>query len=420
MATLLTLRLPPNTLFGIDLLSLNTSKKFYGISGVPPGWHFVFTGATASLSIRHGFWFHVPVPVHGCLLVRIWDREKEELVAVEEAQELEDWRQRLIAEGGRWARENLMPFRQSAATTIPINTVATEDGLQSYNDSYYPALVRHISASLLSRITSATFTLLSTSCGAQDREHIPGLTAAEVATTLGTEKEAELVFLGIELQRTWREGAVGRERTEGARDRSWALSEVVRQSQIKFSRDEESTVGWGSEVLGEVEFCFLMTVLLANFSCLEEWKRILELVLTCQSIISEQEKFFCEFIRLLGQQLKRCEDVEGGLFDFSDDTSGGGAGAGGGFLRSLIQKFKRALDEAFSATEGEDIKREMKTLEGWLNEELGWELSDNFVRRGMLELEDGEQIEVEIGEMEGEDERGEFAPVVVDLGEQVV
>ena len=58
----------------------------------------------------------------------------------------------------------------------------------------------------------------------------------------------------------------------------------------------------------------------------------------------------------------------------------------------------------------------MKTLEGWLKEELGWELNDNFVRRGLLELEDGEQVEVEAGEMEEEDERGEFAPLVVDLG----
>ena len=416
MATLLTLCLPPNTLLGIDLLSLNTSKQFHGISGIPPGWHFVFTGATASLSIRHGFWFLVPA--HGCLLLRTWDTEKEELV-VEEAPKLEEWRQRLGVDGGRWARENLMSYRQSA-TTISEPPPTIGDELLDCQDSLFPTLISHVSPPLLSRITSGTFTLSSTSCGAQDREHIPGLSAAEVATTLGTEEEAELVYLGIELQRTWREGAIGRERTEGARDRSWALNEVVRQNQSKLDRDEESETIWGKVVLGEMEFCFLMILLLANYSCLEEWKRVLELVLTCQSIVSEREDFFCDFIRILGRQLKRCEDVEGGLFDFSDDTNspGAGAGVGGGFLRSLLKKFKRTLDEIFSETGGENIKEEMKTLEEWLNEELGWELSDNFVRKGLLELEDGEQMEVEAVEMEGEDERGEFAPViVVDLGE---
>ena len=59
---------------------------------------------------------------------------------------------------------------------------------------------------------------------------------------------------------------------------------------------------------------------------------------------------------------------------------------------------------------------EMKALEGFLRSEYGWELSDDFVRRGMLELEDGEQVEMEMDEMEAEDERGEYAPVIVDLG----
>ena len=35
----------------------------------------------------------------------------------------------------------------------------------------------------------------------------------------------------------------------------------------------------------------------------------------------------------------------------------------------------------------------------------------------MLELEDGEQIEVQISGADEEDETGEYAPVVVDLGE---
>ena len=65
--------------------------------------------------------------------------------------------------------------------------------------------------------------------------------------------------------------------------------------------------------------------------------------------------------------------------------------------------------------EGDGVKEELKGLEVWLRSEYGWELSDDFVRRGMLELEDGEMVEMDMEEMEGEDERGEYAPVVVDL-----
>ncbi|KAK0508837.1 hypothetical protein JMJ35_009113 [Cladonia borealis] len=73
------------------------------------------------------------------------------------------------------------------------------------------------------------------------------------------------------------------------------------------------------------------------------------------------------------------------------------------------------VEEVFEEGEGEDVKEEMEALEGFLRREYGWELGDEFVRRGMLQLDDGEMVEMEMEEMEGEDERGEYAPVVVDL-----
>ncbi|MCJ1392206.1 hypothetical protein MMC18_005073 [Xylographa bjoerkii] len=57
----------------------------------------------------------------------------------------------------------------------------------------------------------------------------------------------------------------------------------------------------------------------------------------------------------------------------------------------------------------------MQELEMWLKAEWRWELSDSWVRRGMVELEDGERVELVMADMEGEDERGEYAPVVVEM-----
>ncbi|KAL9121097.1 MAG: hypothetical protein Q9187_002347 [Circinaria calcarea] len=424
--TLLTISLPSRTLLGVDLLSLTTSPTIHGISNIPPGWHFVFTGATASLSVRHGIWFHVPDTSHiqqnslgGSLIVRKWDAGKEELVPVTDKIELETWRRRLQAEGGKWGSQYLMGYRQSASgssTTVATTSISSPQE-EKDGPSTWSTLTAHATHSLLSRLTSRTFTLTSTSCSLQDRDEIPGLSASEVASALEGE---ELVFLGIDLSKTWRDGAIGRERTEGARDRGWALAEAVRKSReecSKFSKggevEGEGEGQWGDEVLGEMEVCFLMVLTLGNYSCLEEWKRVLELIFTSRQIVREQEEFFCEALRILGRQLRRCEDVEGGLFDFSDE------GGGGAFLKKLLKGFRRALAEMFAddGTEGEGVKAEMEEVEEWAKEEYGWDLSDDMLRRGMLVLEDGEMVEMEMDGAEEEEERGEYAPVIVELGQ---
>ena len=264
----------------------------------------------------------------------------------------------------------------------------------------WPALTEHITPRLLSHLTqSSDWNITSASCATEDRDEIPGLSAEEIG-----EEERELGVLGIDLKRTWREGAVGRERTEGAVDRSWALNDVVERWQPKGSEENGE---WGNMVLGQMEACFLMVLTVANYSCLEEWKRCVGLVLTCKRAVRERESWFAMFLVLLRRQMERCEDVEGGLFDMNDE--------GGGLLKGHLKGFKRTLGQIFGEGEGEDAKEEMEALDLFLKGEYRWELGDEFVRRGMLELDDGEIVEMETEEMEGEDERGEYAPVVVDL-----
>ncbi|KAL8964057.1 MAG: hypothetical protein Q9183_004741 [Haloplaca sp. 2 TL-2023] len=173
--------------------------------------------------------------------------------------------------------------------------------------------------------------------------------------------------------------------------------------------DDEEEQEWGSAVLGQMQICFLMVPTLANYSCLEEWKRILAMVLTCESAIQKHPEFFAEFLRVLKRQLERTDDVEGGLFDMSDE--------GAGVLRGLLKGFKRIVEQpGIGECEGvDDVREEFEEVEKWVKGQYGWELGDEFVRKGMLELEDGETVEMETGEMEGEDESGEYAPVIVEL-----
>ncbi|KAL9023156.1 MAG: hypothetical protein Q9196_007362, partial [Gyalolechia fulgens] len=285
-------------------------------------------------------------------------------------------------------------------------------GGEGNREDAWSHLAEHVTPGSVTRFThNAAWVVSSASSGVQDRDEIPGLGRRDVETVIGEEKE--LGMLGIRLKQTWREGAVGRERTEQARDRSWCLGDIVARNAEHRGRpgDVGQEERWASVILGQMEMCFLMVLTLANYSCLEEWKRILAVVLTCEQAVWEKSRFFAAFLRLLKRELERGDDVEGGLFEMSHD--------GGGFLKTLLRGFKRTLEQrkgAEDAGEGEDdIKEEFEEVEKWVREQYGWELGDAFVRKGMLELEDGEMVEMETGEMEGEDESGEYAPVVVEL-----
>ncbi|KAL9126042.1 MAG: hypothetical protein Q9217_004843 [Psora testacea] len=378
--TILLLSLPPSILCGIDLLSFTTSPKFHGIKDLPKGFHFLFTSETSSFSIRDGFWFNVSAPSPSklpTLIVRKWNAETSSTAPVET---LESYRSKVRE---LWEK-GLSPYRQSAAREA-------EAGSRDWE-----GLTSHITPQVLSHLTQSTqWSITSASCATDDRDDIPGLDGGETGF-----EERELGVLGIDLKRTWREGAVGRERTDAATDRSWALQEVVR----RWQGDEGE---WGNVILGQMEACFVMVLTIANYSCLEEWKRCLGLVLTCKKAVKEHEEFFAAFLVLLRRQIERCEDVDGGLFDMSDE--------GGSLLKGWLKTFKRTLAQISSGGEEVNVKDEMEELEETLKRMYKWELSDEFVRRGMLDLEDGETVEMEVVGMDGEDESGEYAPVVVDL-----
>ncbi|MCJ1438858.1 hypothetical protein MMC27_008248 [Xylographa pallens] len=493
--------LPQSTLVGIDLLCFTSSPHFRGIAGIPPGWHFLFTSPTVSLSIRHGTWFFVSsasgsqgklitaqrhntesTSTQSNILVFQWTDAKEELTPLVDEAALSMWSDRLELndENGERLRRGLFPYRQTGIKQLAsqVNTDA-EEFLEESTD--WPLLTAHLSHELLERVTNpvnssslpgdtalsisklpvlcaaqlpsspftAYYTLTTSSTSPIDRDDIPGLSAEDARNGLFGHEEKELTFLGINLKRTWREGAVGRERTEGARDRSWALQDIINESQRTKSeyqpqnrkdssfdaipeRDFQGDLLvssskkqlWGKVVLGEMEVCYLAVLTLSNYSCFEQWKRIITLVLTSYHIISSQSSFFVAFLALLLCQLQHCNDVEGGMFEVGPESGSGE----GNLLRRLLVGFRKELQdmEGLAPPERretiddravglEDVKERMRQVETWLQEEWRWDLSDSWVRRGMIELEDGETVEVEAAEMEGEDERGEYAPVVVTI-----
>ena len=159
------------------------------------------------------------------------------------------------------------------------------------------------------------------------------------------------------------------------------------------------------EVLAELQVCFVMVLTLANYSCLQQWKRLLTVIFTCREAVGEIEGYFAEVLRVLGLQLRHADDVEGGLFELRDEM-------GSGWLRGLVQGFVEVVSEV-DGVEGE-LGREMRRFEEGMQERFGWEGKGSVLRRGLLELEDGERVEVSMDGADRDEERGEYAPVVVE------
>jgi A1 cistron-splicing factor AAR2 len=62
------------------------------------------------------------------------------------------------------------------------------------------------------------------------------------------------------------------------------------------------------------------------------------------------------------------------------------------------------------------LGEEIEKLEVFMKETYGWEVSRNILKRGLLDLEDGERVEMDMNSADEEDETGDYAPVIVDLG----
>ncbi|KAL4807133.1 A1 cistron-splicing factor [Aspergillus unguis] len=448
--TLLTPSLPPKTLVGIDLITFTSTPNFHGIRDIPPGWHFLYTGTTEGLSLRLGGWFYVngqhDTGRTGAdeILVWRWDDNLECLEPLRQDQKSEGMRFRANI-GGLYSSGGLFKYRSRVTKGLvqkgtgsgvsEINDEDEEEGRREWSD-----LTKWLSARLLSRITGEPgvdweqrprWVVTSGSTARQDDDDIPGLESAPRPDTDDAEapgagntgpkrpednEEREFSFLPVDLKMTWREGAIGRERTEAARDRSWALGEIIQRVSSSPSSpgvDSDDIDSGEAQILGELQFTFLMGLTIMNYSCLQQWRRLLRLILTCRRAVAERASFYTKLLRLLLLQLKRCDDVEGGLFD-QLGSEGGAEGAD--FLRKPLRAFRTALNEALEDGEAsalESVKAAFKELEEWVKEEFDWELDrDAVLRKGMVQLEDGEEVELEMLDHEEEEE---YAPVVVDL-----
>jgi A1 cistron-splicing factor AAR2 len=454
----LLLDVPRPSLVGIDLIAFTTAATgtFQGIKHIPPGLHFVLTSASETLSIRHGSWFRVPEQEADAeqrppLFVKRWVPDDEALASIHDPAELARQRRSLPA---LW-RTHLTPYRQSTLATAAEAAAAAADSAGTDDEGAAEAEVSSaetaardeaerraawehltdcVSDAVLTRITGRTeregWGLTTASSAARDRDDdgIPGLGGGggEAGTTAGRaaaaaaaaakeegqsgegareDDEPALNFLPVDLRRTWPRDATGRARTDAARDRSWALNALVAR--------HLAADGAEDALLGELQFAFVGALALDNHSCLEQWKRLARLLLTCRAAVAARPRLFAGFLRALRLQLghaRRAAEA-GGLFDAAELATG--------LLRDLLRRFRRGLDDV-GGPGAADVAGELDGLHDFLRAELQLDVDDEFLlRRGMtVTLEDGERVELATSKFDDEDERGEYAPAVVELTPQ--
>ncbi|KPI41056.1 uncharacterized protein AB675_7978 [Cyphellophora attinorum] len=396
--TITILDLPPNTLVGLDLLSFNSSPKFHGIKDVPTGPHFVYTGTDASLSIRHGCW----IDVGGSTIDHVlrWNEHDEFLDIVTNAKAV-----------ALKAGPNLINYAaiQAATANLQTSEKSTQDDESRRenepSNSDWAQLTEGIDSTTISRIIPST-SITSISSAPADAETIPGLVSSEVEAALPANSHLNLI--PINLKQTWAEGDIGSVRTERARDRSWYLDHIASNlgcSIRSIYPEGGPRVGY-QEILAELRFTFLMVLTLANYSCLEQWKRLLTLLFTSKSALSKMENYYIDVLQTLALQLIHADDVEGGLFELREES-------GSGWLRSLMRKFRGFVEDELPDTGG-TLRKELGRFEKMLNEQFGWESGNDWARRGTVQLEDGEVIEVALDDADEDEEAGDWAPVVVE------
>ncbi|KAI4272160.1 MAG: hypothetical protein LQ337_005474, partial [Flavoplaca oasis] len=178
-STLILLNLPPSILCGINLLTFTTTPTFFGIKNLPAGFHFLFTSPSASLSLRDGFWFHVPTtPTSPTTVYRKWSPEDERLIPCPESEG-----QAFIKAKGGWKEvyeKRLTPYRQSAGVASN-ETDSPAANPQDDREGAWESITSHITPTILLRFTKSDedWTISSASSGLQDRDEIPGLSREE-------------------------------------------------------------------------------------------------------------------------------------------------------------------------------------------------------------------------------------------------
>ncbi|KAI1393863.1 uncharacterized protein F4822DRAFT_28186 [Hypoxylon trugodes] len=397
--------LPENFTVGCDSMSFTTKRSFPGFRDIPPGAHLIWVAPTELTSTRSAYWIFTPNRKElepADVYVKQWDNFNEILSDPASQAEERFQKERL------WQiYDNLSPY-QLRATTSGVHLAPSNhelDNLPSLlsNETIWDQLTSAIHPGLLSRITGQT----QRSWQVTTLDRVAGDTTMAEEARLYASGKSQLRFTFSINAPLISPSTSGEERTRQALDPTPFILDTL-NNPVNTSKP--------SDLVGEFSFAFLTGMHLGNYSCLEQWWfYATKLIFRSFDLAILNPVLAKDLIQTFHAQLVYNDRyLEGDILE----TSGNNAKK----LQRALVTYKARLDEKLLAL-GDRISPDQHAagaafaaLESWLWR-LGWDLRGEYVRAGNVTLEDGEVVEAEMSDFEDEDERGEFAPVVVSLDE---
>jgi len=400
---------PAGSLVGYDFKAFTIKEvdQFEGIKNLPPGAHFIWGGSREG-SVRTGFWIMTSKKASdefGEAHVLRWDKEGETLA--EEVTEAEK----------RFQRDNLPEIvdgLQAYDSSLPMVAPPGPKDKNAKRSSSVPPAIPVMDSTLWARLTSCMKGAMLTRITKHswNRWKVSSSTDEKVPDIIFRMEgkvdlsEDVLHFIFPNADRTFSEHTYGRERTEQAMDTSAHIMAVI--AGVCTYEDSD-------EIIGELQFCFVTGMTLGNIACMEQWANIVSVVFRAFRLALDYPVFFRKVIQAVHAQFI-CDEhaYDSSIMDhdpkFADE------------LKMILTTFKSRLNEQLLSqgsklTDDQSaVGKAFEELESWLWK-WGWDLRGNYVRSGKVQLEDGEYVDMELKDFEAEDERGEYAPVIVELDE---
>ena len=391
----LILDLPEVYTVGYDAVSF-TAKHFGGVRDLPAGPHLFWVAHPEAVSTRSGFW--VFGSGEGQMQVAQWDKFTEVLsdAALAEA--------RIQADNLDSFYSKLVPHRDPSATAGAAGDL--DRSRAAANLRIWNQMTNCISKQTLHRITAHSGPTWHVNT--MDRVRGALLMTAEmeldrrVSNLLQTR---ELTFAFDQHSKTYSAQRIGPERTLEATDATSHILSVV---------DDPTNPLLEDEVVGELQLAFATGVHLGNEACMDQWwYMLLKLILKAYTLPTRRPTLATNLLRTISSQLTYGSDwLDTPLLETGDPQARE--------LRLSLIIYKRRLEEQLAGASSPELTAVGATfsrLESVVTE-FGWDIRAEYLRKGKVVMEDGEEVELEMKELQAEDERGEWAPEVVELDEQ--
>ncbi|KAI8966768.1 A1 cistron-splicing factor [Daldinia sp. FL1419] len=392
--------LPAGFTIGCDTMSFSTKKPFPGFRDIPAGAHLIWVAPSELTSSRSAYWIVTPERDEsepGEVYVKQWDKFNE--VLSDPASQAED---RFQKEALQQIFPSLSPYQLRATSSGVLLAPPRRDAeqLPSFlsNENIWSQLTSAINTDLLNRITGKS----QRSWQVTTQDSVAGETTLAEEARLYASGKTQLRFTFPMNAPLISPKATGQERTSQALDPTPFVLETLADRPLE-------------DLVGELSFAFLSGMHLGNYSCLEQWWfYTTNLVFRSYALATLQPRLTRHLIQTFHAQLVYNDRyLEGDVLDMMPSNARK--------LQRSLTTYASRLDELFQAlgdgaTPDEFLVQDaFADLEAWLKSRLGWDLRAEYVRSGTLMLEDGEMVDAEMSDFEDEDERGEFAPVVVEL-----